>query len=79
MAHDATGQGDPRRTMELLWGHPSAASPSRPARGPKPALTVEEIKEYVQLYAHAAKNAISAGFDGQLSCLLYRTTTDQLS
>ncbi|KAJ3513898.1 hypothetical protein NLJ89_g2698 [Agrocybe chaxingu] len=28
------------------------------------ALTVPEIKEYVQLYAQAAKNAIQAGFDG---------------
>ncbi len=30
---------------------------------PRP-LTVEEIREYVQLYAQAARNAISAGFDG---------------
>lgn len=28
------------------------------------ALTVEEIKSHVQLYAQAAKNAIEAGFDG---------------
>jgi 2,4-dienoyl-CoA reductase-like NADH-dependent reductase (Old Yellow Enzyme family) len=28
------------------------------------ALTVAEIKEYVQLYAKAARNAIEAGFDG---------------
>ena len=33
---------------------------------PRP-LTVEEIKEYVQLYAQAAKNAVhGAGFDGTL-------------
>ncbi|SJL05112.1 related to NADH:flavin oxidoreductase/12-oxophytodienoate reductase [Armillaria ostoyae] len=30
---------------------------------PRP-LTVEEIQEYVELYAQAARNAISAGFDG---------------
>ncbi|KAK0229230.1 NADH:flavin oxidoreductase/NADH oxidase [Armillaria nabsnona] len=30
---------------------------------PRP-LTVEEIREYVQLYVQAARNAISAGFDG---------------
>ncbi|KAH9958394.1 hypothetical protein BGW80DRAFT_1184876 [Lactifluus volemus] len=30
---------------------------------PRP-LTVSEIKEYVQLYAEAARNAIKAGFDG---------------
>ena len=30
---------------------------------PRP-LSVEEIKEYVQLYVQAAKNAIRAGFDG---------------
>lgn len=30
------------------------------------ALTVEEIKEYVQLYVQAAKNAVGkAGFDGE--------------
>ncbi|KAF7305680.1 hypothetical protein HMN09_00821700 [Mycena chlorophos] len=30
---------------------------------PRP-LTIEEIKEYVELYAQAARNAIEAGFDG---------------
>ncbi|KAK0455306.1 uncharacterized protein EV420DRAFT_594258 [Desarmillaria tabescens] len=30
---------------------------------PRP-LTVEEIEEYIELYAQAARNAISAGFDG---------------
>ena len=28
------------------------------------ALTTEEVKEYVQLFATAAKNAVAAGFDG---------------
>jgi hypothetical protein len=33
--------------------------------GPPPRpLTVPEIKEYVQLYVQAAKNAMEAGFDG---------------
>lgn len=32
--------------------------------GPPHALTVPEIKEYVALYAQAAKNAIAAGCDG---------------
>jgi AcrR family transcriptional regulator len=32
------GRGDPRRSMALLWGRGDA-----PARGPKPALTVEGI------------------------------------
>ncbi len=27
-------------------------------------MTIEEIQEYVQLYVQAARNAISAGFDG---------------
>ena len=27
-------------------------------------MTVEEIKEYIDLYVHAAKQAIAAGFDG---------------
>ena len=36
-----TGQGDPRRTMELLWDL-TPQSPATP-RGPKPALTVADI------------------------------------
>ncbi|KZB86569.1 TetR/AcrR family transcriptional regulator [Amycolatopsis regifaucium] len=35
---DHTGTGDPRRTIELLWG-----VRDKPRRGPKPKLTVEEI------------------------------------
>ncbi|KAJ7058341.1 hypothetical protein C8F01DRAFT_1147928 [Mycena amicta] len=36
---------------------------SKSRNTPRP-LTVEEIKEYVELYAQAARNAIEAGFDG---------------
>ncbi|KAJ7348519.1 hypothetical protein DFH08DRAFT_914338 [Mycena albidolilacea] len=32
--------------------------------GPLRALTMTEIKEYVEVYAQAAKNAVEAGFDG---------------
>lgn len=40
---------------------PLSARPSQPPR----ELTTDEIKEYVQLYAQAAKNAVrKAGFDG---------------
>ncbi len=35
---DYTGTGDPRRTIELLWG-----VRDKPRRGPKPKLTVEQI------------------------------------
>ena len=35
------GQGDPRRTMELLWGVPTAAEAT--PRGPKPGITVDDI------------------------------------
>ncbi|MEV7548181.1 TetR/AcrR family transcriptional regulator [Amycolatopsis sp. NPDC089917] len=35
---DHTGTGDPRRTIELLWG-----VRGKPRRGPKPKLTVDEI------------------------------------
>src|SRR4029453_2201505 len=35
------GQGDPRRTMELLWGLPLATEAT--PRGPKPAFTVDDI------------------------------------
>ncbi|MFC7447073.1 TetR/AcrR family transcriptional regulator [Rhodococcus daqingensis] len=36
------GQGDAARSMALLWRAPVAADP-RPAPGPRPALTVDEI------------------------------------
>jgi AcrR family transcriptional regulator len=36
------GQGDPQRTMALLW-RASTADPARTTRGPKPALTVDAI------------------------------------
>ncbi|WP_410657611.1 TetR/AcrR family transcriptional regulator [Amycolatopsis sp. lyj-112] len=35
---DYTGAGDPRRTIELLWG-----VRDKPRRGPKPKLTVDQI------------------------------------
>ncbi|OOC02701.1 TetR/AcrR family transcriptional regulator C-terminal domain-containing protein [Amycolatopsis azurea] len=35
---DQTGAGDPRRTIELLWG-----VREKPRRGPKPKLTIDEI------------------------------------
>jgi AcrR family transcriptional regulator len=38
MSVEYLGRGDPRRTLDLLWGD----APKR-TRGPKPALTVEEI------------------------------------
>ncbi|KIJ46846.1 hypothetical protein M422DRAFT_206127 [Sphaerobolus stellatus SS14] len=42
----------------------SSATPlTTRSESPRP-LTIEEIKEYVQLYIQAAKNAIEAGFDG---------------
>jgi NADPH2 dehydrogenase len=48
----------------LPYVAPSAiALKSKPDPVPR-ALLTSEIKEYVQLYAEAAKNAIKAGFDG---------------
>ncbi|MFN3512035.1 MAG: TetR/AcrR family transcriptional regulator [Phenylobacterium sp.] len=38
MSKEFTGSGDPRRSMELLWG---AQAPGK--RGPKPRLSVDEI------------------------------------
>jgi len=49
------GQGDPRRTMELLWGVPPAAEAT--PRGPKPGITVDDI------VAAATDIADSEGFD----------------
>lgn len=39
---DYVSGGDPRRTMDLLWGDRRTGAPT-PTRGPKPALTVAEI------------------------------------
>lgn len=36
------GQGDPEKFMRLLWGRPAVES-DRPRRGPKAALTVDQI------------------------------------
>ncbi|WP_422773030.1 TetR/AcrR family transcriptional regulator [Plantactinospora sp. WMMC1484] len=38
MTTEYSGSGDPKRSMELLWG-----VPDRPRRGPKPRLTVDRI------------------------------------
>src|SRR5207253_2790191 len=38
MTTEYTGRGDPAKSLELLWG-----LRSRPTRGPKPALTIEQI------------------------------------
>ena len=38
MTTEYSGAGDPRRSVELLWG-----AKARPRRGPRPRLTVEEI------------------------------------
>ncbi|MEW2499508.1 MULTISPECIES: TetR/AcrR family transcriptional regulator [unclassified Amycolatopsis] len=38
MSTEYTGGGDPRRTIELLWGVPGP-----PRRGPKPKLTVADV------------------------------------
>ncbi|MEU6751104.1 TetR/AcrR family transcriptional regulator C-terminal domain-containing protein [Spirillospora sp. NPDC046719] len=37
------GQGDPRRSMDLLWGRTDAAAPSHARPGPRPGLSVEVI------------------------------------
>ena len=45
--------------IETGPGKGALAAPSQPR-----ALTTEEVKELVQLYARAARNALDAGFDG---------------
>ncbi|WP_444896115.1 alkene reductase [Microbulbifer sp. SSSA005] len=50
--------------IETGPGQGALAEPSEPR-----AMTTEEVKELVQLYAQAARNAIEAGFDGvELHC-----------
>jgi AcrR family transcriptional regulator len=60
-----TGSGDPRRSIELLWG----IEDQRPRRGPKPRLTVDQI-------AQAATRIADA--EG-LAALSMRRVADELS
>ncbi|EIW75160.1 FMN-linked oxidoreductase [Coniophora puteana RWD-64-598 SS2] len=55
--HDLVGASSIPLTK---YGHVDAHHRPEPPR----ALSIPEIKEYAQLYARAAKNAIKAGFDG---------------
>ncbi len=62
----ALGRAATPKTLEED-GHPYVSSSATPLDdGPTPrALTKDEIKEYVGLYAQAAENAVEkAGFDG---------------
>jgi NADPH2 dehydrogenase len=49
--------------FDLVGPSPISLSGNKDSATPR-ELTVAEIKEYVQLYAKAARNAIEAGFDG---------------
>ncbi|HEY3868555.1 MAG TPA: TetR/AcrR family transcriptional regulator [Actinocrinis sp.] len=49
MAAQYSGSGDPRRTIELLWG-----VPQRPRRGPKPRLSIDRIAEVATRLADEA-------------------------
>lgn len=71
----ALGRAADPAVLEKEGGYPYVSSsdlkiPQREGHadrssGPNPRpLTVGEVKEYVQLYAQAAKNAVEAGFDG---------------
>ena len=42
-------------------------------------LTTEEIKEYMQLHAQAARNAIQAGFDGKPEHVMFLPEADAMS
>lgn len=46
------GQGDPEKSMRLLWGTPGT-EPDRPRRGPKAALTVDQIVDVAMGLADA--------------------------
>lgn len=65
MTIEHTGGGDPRRSIELLWG----IEDERPRRGPKPRLTVDQI-------AQAATRIADA--EG-LAALSMRRVADELS
>ncbi|KAJ6505333.1 NADH:flavin oxidoreductase/NADH oxidase [Mycena sanguinolenta] len=61
-----TARADQLISEDPTFPYVSASDvPLEGRHGPPPRpLTVAEIKEYVALYAQAAKNAIAAGFDG---------------
>jgi AcrR family transcriptional regulator len=58
-----TGTGDPKRSMELLWG-----LQARPRRGPKPKLTVDQV----------VRAAIATADAEGLSALSMRRVADEL-
>lgn len=61
------GQGDPEKSMRLLWGH-SLAERTKPRRGPRAALTVEQIVE----------TAIALADSGGLEAVSMRTLATEL-
>ncbi|MFV2173246.1 TetR/AcrR family transcriptional regulator [Actinomadura sp. LOL_016] len=63
MTTEYSGGGDPRRSLELLWGVQPA-----PRRGPKPKLTVEEI----------VRTAIAVADAEGLDALSMRRVADEL-
>ncbi|MFB4295484.1 TetR/AcrR family transcriptional regulator [Actinomadura sp. NTSP31] len=63
MTTEYSGGGDPRRSLELLWG-----VPERPKRGPKPKLTAERI----------VRTAIAVADADGLDALSMRRIADEL-
>lgn len=63
MTTEYSGAGDPKRSIELLWG-----VPDRPRRGPKPRLTVAQI----------ARAAIETADAEGLAALSMRRVADRL-
>ncbi|KZS95210.1 NADH:flavin oxidoreductase/NADH oxidase [Sistotremastrum niveocremeum HHB9708] len=55
---------DPKILAENNHPYVSASATQLGDKEPTRELTKEEIKEYVELYAQAAENAVMAGFDG---------------
>lgn len=55
---------DPEKLAEIGKPYVSASATRLGDKPPTRELSVEEIKEYVELYAQAAENAVKAGFDG---------------
>ena len=64
IAPSAIRANEVKSFIEVAPGEGALADPSEPR-----ALSTEEVKELVQLYARAAENAMEAGFDGvELHC-----------
>jgi AcrR family transcriptional regulator len=69
MASERTSQGDPAKTLALLWRNHDDADPTGPRKGPRPRLSVDAV----------VAAAISLADEAGLRALTMRAVADRLS